>query len=261
MSACTPLHYAAREGREAVVAQLLAANPNSIKAVAPKGWTALHFAVSGGHERVVTQLLAADPTLIKATGAPDSESVLSVAMRYQCARVIIAKLLAAKPDLASLPEKEQQSLIVSATSDGHEAVVRALLAVKPELIHATNFNKDSLLLLAIQSRNSNELVAELARLAPNLLRSPDWKGVMPFELAIQRYRDSATIESLQGSFTFDEVVSAHERHNKSYCSWNFTERLRPVLEKQCEALLPDVAGIVFEFLGLESVKQHKRLKH
>jgi Ankyrin repeats (3 copies) len=67
----TPLCWAAREGHEAVVQQLLARNCVNINAIAQYGWTPLSLAMVRGHEALVKQLLLrGDVTIIPNTRCP-----------------------------------------------------------------------------------------------------------------------------------------------------------------------------------------------
>jgi len=58
----TVLHFAAQEGHEAVVAQLLNHHPSLIDLKDVANSTALHFAAHGGHFKVVVELLARCPS-------------------------------------------------------------------------------------------------------------------------------------------------------------------------------------------------------
>lgn len=59
----TALHFAAENGHDNIVAQLLAAGFRQLDAQSGKGHTALHLAASNGHPKVVAQLLAAGSSL------------------------------------------------------------------------------------------------------------------------------------------------------------------------------------------------------
>ena len=55
---CTALHYAAANGKDTIVGQLIQAKAN-IQAVTSGGWTALHHAAWDGYNTIVGQLLQA----------------------------------------------------------------------------------------------------------------------------------------------------------------------------------------------------------
>ena len=272
-SNCTALHYAASEGREAVVAQLLAANPNSIKALDNQGWTALHFAVDGGHEGVASQLLAADPSLAEVACRDTWPANHLTALHFaanQGHTGLVKILMNANPAVASETDRCTQTPLHHAVMKGHGEVVRTMLAMQPELLHDIDCSKSNVLHLAIENKKPIEFVEEVWKLNPDFLFSANKKGLTPFDFAVMNDHQAA-IDLLLGSLTFEEVMSSYGRCNREY-SWfgdapRFpVEWLRPVLEGQCEALslllLPDVVGIVFEFLDFERVKrpQHKRLK-
>lgn len=261
-SGCTALHYAAYEGHEAVVAHFLAISPTAAKTRAKYDRLPHHFAAHSGHERVVAQLLAADPNLIEAVASqPENTSVWTAfdfAVKQGHVGVVTA-LLAANPEFAEYWRQDWGlgPALLYAAHEGYEAVVRALLAANPDLIRATDLFRNNVLHKAIESSLlPSEFIGELSRFNPDLLLSVNNCDLTPFDVALSKQNDSV-IALLQRSLTFDVAFSLH----KTYAE----ERLRPVLEEQCEdlsclLLLPDVVGVVFEFLGLERTKRHKRVK-
>lgn len=243
---CTALHYAASEGREAAVARLLA----QISVIATNHWTALHFAANGGHEQVVKQLLAADPTLSEALTDLSRTALHCAATKGHVG--VAAILLAADPRMAMARDYMGQLPIHHAARHGHEAAVRFFLARQPDFrVDMTDKGNDNILHMAVSGSLPIECVAELWRLDPNTLRLTNWGAMTPFDVAVKEDRKDA-IELFHGSLTFDEVERSYIKLGKSFFD-SAKGWLRPVLERQCEALslllLPDVVGIVFEFLG------------
>lgn len=169
----------------------------------------------------------------------------------------MARLLAECPSLIDAVDADGYTALHYAANNGHEPLMRKLLAIQPEAIEAiTNEGSTVLhLLCASQHFCSKELLERVWRLQFNALYLADNHGHTPLHVAI-RHQKAAFIEVFQASLTFDEVVSAFD-------AWGYKstgeERLRPLLETQCECLKTllnqDVKGTVFEYLGFERIKQ------
>ena len=101
-----------------------------------------------------------------------------------------------------------------------------------------------------------EFIAKLWRLNPAALRALNTDKETPFHIVVSSEND-ALFDLFQWSLSLDEIVSACEAHWMSY------ERLRPVMEVQCETLLTllnqDVLGTVFEYLGFKLRKRPAKL--
>jgi len=122
----------------------------------------------------------------------------------------------------------------------------AFLECKPELIHDVDCNGDTALHSVLHKSMQNKDLIMNAWKNPEALRAVNLNGETPFHFAI-RY-DGPAAELQRTILTVDELVSAYTHENK-------LERLMPVLEAECELLhdllLPDVAGVVFEYLGFD----------
>jgi ankyrin repeat protein len=78
----TPLHYAAFEGRTAMVKFLLDLGADK-NAIAPNDYTALMLAVRGAHEETARVILYADPNVMHKTSSGDTALKLAAAKGYQ----------------------------------------------------------------------------------------------------------------------------------------------------------------------------------
>lgn len=99
------------------------------------------------------------------------------------------------------------------------------------------------------------IIKTLVKRDRSLLRLVNADQDTPFETALlHHHQHGPVIEFLQFKLSFDELVAA-ERN---------TTRVGPVMEAQCESLLDvlsrDVAGIVFEYIGLTSLRQQRQLE-
>lgn len=91
----TALHHAACHGHSKVVDLLLDANLAIIDAKSRDGWNALHYAVSKGRDNTATQLLTVGPHLISAVTS-SGKTPLHVAAT-SCSERVVALILAACP--------------------------------------------------------------------------------------------------------------------------------------------------------------------
>lgn len=138
-----------------------------------------------------------------------------------------------------------------------------LLAIKPELSHGVSNTGETALHYAIRERCSQQLVAKLWRANPEALHVADKASQTPFDLAVA-LRHSASITLFRGSVCFDELVSAFaKRKGKKKRGGDRPENAhRSMMEKQCESLWvhlnQDVAGLVFEYIGLDPIKRPPR---
>lgn len=250
----TALHHAARYGHDLIAAHLLAESPKMADAIDQDGWDALRLAVSHGHDKVVAVLLAMSPKSIHAVNG-----IGKTALHY-AARVghdkVVAQLLDANPNLLNAVDFLGWTPLHCAALNGKDAVVEMLLAIKPEMIQSVAPRDDTVLHLASKSGSpSKQFYARLLALHPAALRATNSDSRIPFEIAVL-YDNDCAIEVMQSQLVFDEIANAFKVHGQTK---PFQERLRPILEQQCERLTKllsrDVMGAVFEYLGLPSIKR------
>ena len=101
-------------------------------------------------------------------------------------------------------------------------------------------------------KRTRELIEKVWKLNPDALRAVNHHGKTPFDLAVKG-DDHNAIDLLQWSLTFDEVMSAYNNCSETRKKGH-VQRFKPLMELQCEGLvvvlIPDVVGIIFEYLGL-----------
>jgi len=237
------IHLAARQNEVKNVANLLAADPNSSTVL---GRTALHFAAGFGHEQVVELLLKAD----QKNGLmvdPQGDTALHYAIVGKHDKVV-TQLLKAHPELVDVANSDGWTAGHFAVYSGREAMLDQLLALRPDLIKATDHSGNSILHLAVRSSDCLPELAKVWRMYPEALhmRRDD---KTPFQLAVDYARVGA-VEVLQKGLTYDEIFDAFQAHEV------FLDHLGLVLEEKCECLsehlLPDLKGIILDYLGFES---------
>jgi len=166
----TPLHVAARNGHDGVVAQLLLAlSPQSSDARDHNG-RALHLAAGKGHDKIVARLLAHNPALIDAVTPLDNMTALHLA-----------------------------------ACEGHESTVVQLLNHSPGLIDLKTARDQTALHIAA-SKSHVKIVAELLARRPSSLGDEDWMGKTPlFYAASQGHQEVVDLFPL----TTDQVLCLH----------------------------------------------------
>lgn len=235
------LHVAASREHEDVVAQLLVVMyPSSITSKNLCGETVLSYAVARGRNKIVTQLLAAFPELIH-----KDDTILHIAAAGGHDDVV-AHILALRPELISRKNSTDGGTpLIVAVKEGHQHIAERLLAIKPAAVFDVSTNNYNVLHAATR-KCSREFVEKLWRMHPDNLRS-FCCGFTPFHSAIFNQRDDL-VELFQLALSFEEIMSA-------FTHFGCEERYRSMMEKLWECLLGclnrDVAGIVFQYLGVE----------
>lgn len=230
-----------------MMAQLLAVvDPATIK-VTRGGCTPLHFAAANGHQEVVTQLLAASPSM--ATVATFERRLPLHCAAIDGHNQVLKQLLAVTPSLIKAAALDEQTVLHFAAANGHSATVRLLLAHEPPpSAVALDEHGRSILQLAIKGKCDNEVLRRLYELHPAALHCLQKRSAEgPFHAAIRADRHYA-IEMLQLRLSFDEIVSALEKCGKAnqLCRPVVEQQCEPPL---LEWLQPDLVATVFEYLG------------
>ncbi|KAL8367273.1 hypothetical protein RB599_010322 [Gaeumannomyces hyphopodioides] len=125
----TPLWWAARNGHEAVVKQLLATGKVDVESKdgmwgrTPLSWAALH-----GHEAVVKLLLATRKVDVDSKDGVRGQTPLSLAAENGHEVVVELLLATSKVDVDSKDEEYGRTPLSWAARNGHEAVIKLLLA-------------------------------------------------------------------------------------------------------------------------------------
>lgn len=153
------LHWAAREGNDQLVAELLA-SPGTDAGEVYMEWTALHFAATRGHDKVVAQLL-------KANGLADCGwNPLHMAALNGHEKVV--EQLAVYPELVSGVDGEDWNSLHFAARGGNEQVAAILLAKQPSLIDGINsFGSNPLKVAA--DYGQDKVVAQLLAFCPSAI--------------------------------------------------------------------------------------------
>jgi len=257
-SGSTVLHVAASKGYGDLVIHLLNVSPILIDKVDWCGKTALCDAAMKGHELIVAHMLSLSPTLID-----NVDRFGRTVLHYASGSghdAVVAQLLTARPALVDSADRRGRTALHWAVREGRELIAERLLAIKPDLIHAIDEEGHTPLHLAVAMKQAQgPLIERLWGLYPEALRVTNKSRESPLHAAILTHNDVA-IDIFQWHLTFDEIVQIFVS-----CDESHTERLRPVMEKECECLLAwlnqDVVGSLFEYLGFECVKRsHKRAR-
>lgn len=132
----TPLHLAAKYGCEKVVGQLLAANAN-IALVDVAGLTPLHHAALEGHGAALGVLLASKPEMLSVSDDED-RTVLHTAARKGHTHIVAQLLALNQPQLIHAADGMSRTALHHAAARGFDKVVDLLLAASPETINAVS---------------------------------------------------------------------------------------------------------------------------
>ncbi|KAK1760561.1 ankyrin repeat-containing domain protein [Echria macrotheca] len=118
----TALHYAARNGHEAIARLLLkaATDPNAMD---DDGWTSLHYAAASGHEELVRLFLGDGPD--SGVRDRDGQTALHCAVFSGC-EAVVRLLLEAGADVAA-KDRWGQTPLHRGMMNGHKSIIRLLL--------------------------------------------------------------------------------------------------------------------------------------
>jgi len=159
------LHWAAREGNDQLVAELLAA-PGADVGEIFLDWNALHYAATRGHDKVVAQLLEAKADLIDCGWNPLHMAALNNHEK------VVTRLLAARPELVDGVDGEGWNSLHFAARGGNQHVVAILLATKPSLMYEVNsFGSKPLRVAA--DWGHDHIVAQLLAFCPRAIDDGD----------------------------------------------------------------------------------------
>lgn len=258
----TALHRAAECGHEGIVAQLLSVAPALATQRDPLGRTALHKAAQHGHDKVLAQLLAHSPELLSAT---DEWGRTALFFAIYASPQAVACLLA--HGAVGVDAKALWELLQCQREKDASDVVKLLLEHSPELIQSVDSNRNTILHCVFGCRRtfdsekqlfSEDLMRTVWRMVPEALRATNKDNETPFDTALAN-RNNFAIELVQGHLSLDEM------HFQYF--WQCPQSLLdPIWESLVEVLHKDVAGTVYEYLGLWRVsafgidRRPKRMK-
>jgi hypothetical protein len=158
-----PLHYAAREGRTAVVHFFVQVAPETAAMASQKDKLALHFAAGEGHLEVVRALLSVYP---QGAYLPSAKGKLPL---HFCSRWghqhVALDLLRAYPDAIRALDWEGSLPLHEACREGQVSMARLLVDHFPEAIATANVRNELPLLRAVHANNL-ELVLLLLQIWP-----------------------------------------------------------------------------------------------
>lgn len=158
-----PLHYAAREGRTAVVHFFLQVAPTTAAMASVKDKLALHFAAGEGHLDVVRALLSVYP---QGASLPSAKGKLPL---HFCARwgyqEVATELLRHYPDAIRALDWEGSLPLHEACREGQGQMARFLVDRFPEALATVNIRNELPLVRAVHA-NSLELVLFLLQAWP-----------------------------------------------------------------------------------------------
>ncbi|KAL8310334.1 hypothetical protein RB597_010258 [Gaeumannomyces tritici] len=188
----TPLSWAAQNGHEAVVKQLLATGKVNVDSRDENGWTPLSWAAQNGHEAVVKRLLA--------TGKVDADlkdndgrTPLSWAAQYG-REGVVKQLLATGSVNVELKDRDGWTPLSLAAGSGHEAVVKQLLATGK--VDANSKDENGRTPLSHATENGSEAVVKLLLATGKVnVDSRDKNGWTPLWWAAQN-GDEAVVKQL-----------------------------------------------------------------
>jgi len=264
----TPLHRAAANGAEEIVARLLALTPHLIDSTGKtkEQLTPLHEAVRRGEDQnvnVVKMLLARNP---KSIDAKTSEGATALHLAAEAGnKQIVAQLLAHWPAL--IDGETPRGMQHFASFIGWKSIVDLLLDLKPELANGINQDNNTVLHLLCRynwmlwgSPNKDYLVflEKLWRLNPAALHAINNDGNTPYHCSL-RAKDECCVKFFQSKMSCEEILNYHEESFHS---------IRALLKHFCEGavgacLVDDAARLVYGYLGVEHVlcmKERKRFR-
>ena len=158
-----PLHYAAREGKTAVVHFLLSVAPQTAAMASGKDKLALHFAAGEGHFDVVQALLRVYP---QGACLPSAKGKLPL---HFCSRWghqnVAMELLRYYPDAIRALDWEGSLPLHEACREGQETMARFLMDRLPEALATANLRNEIPLFPAVRV-TSLELVLDLLQAWP-----------------------------------------------------------------------------------------------
>jgi len=136
----TALHFAANQGHEGIVRQLLAHRPHLIDKTFPDGWTPLHCALSEGHESIAELLLARKPELAFVTDADGDTLLHTAALQPALSAAFLVRLLKGNPGALRVLNEYGKTPIEIAIGIDNDVMIDVLqwhLTID-EIVHATS---------------------------------------------------------------------------------------------------------------------------
>lgn len=237
------------------VAQLLSKNHSLVRAMQSRR-TALHWAAICGHDTVVAQLLAACPELASVVDQHQRTALHLAVGGFKKGDKVVAQLLAARPSLIDAVDTNGWTVLhYTCSSVNNVSLAERFLATREDLAFATDKLGNTPLHVAARKPFANHLLERLIKLNPEAMRRRNRQGATPFAIAVMSSNDRA-IELMQSRVTFGEIVDAFVAKGRS------VEPFRPAMDEQCEGLLAalhqDVVGTVYEYLAFEQTVSRRR---
>ena len=239
----TPIHLAAcYSGSYSLVPLLAEADPTALDIVDKEGYS-LIFDVKC--QNMFTQLIKDYPLIARHRHPLTNDNVLHVAC-YNYGSDCINVLLHVCPALLSELNTLNMSPLHIAFRYFKWTNVNAFLSFKPDLID-TDENGNTVLHMAVTVGDFDVIASVFEHCVANLY-CEDSNGKSPFDLAVQTKHHSS-VQMFQKFITVDMAIKAHDA-----CLRKFGINLKRYVQEQCASLhhyiLPEIANIVFQYLGI-----------
>ncbi|CAO1946508.1 unnamed protein product [Urochloa humidicola] len=183
----TPLVAAAERGHLEVVVELLRhLDAEGLAAKNRSGYDALHVAAREGRHAVVQEMLLHDRMLAKTFGPGNTTPLISAAMR---GHIEVVELLLEQDDLGlvEMARDNGKNALHFAARQGHIEIVKALLEKDPQLARRNDKKGQTALHMAVKGTSCDVLRA-LVDADPAIVMLPDKNGNTALHVATRKKR-------------------------------------------------------------------------
>lgn len=220
--------------------------PTCVSQTTTAGLTALHMC---NVLEIAQMLVAAKPSLLYQT---DNDGNTPLHFGSDVSSQITEFLIQCKPDLLFLKNNNNQTPLHFAICEPDPLTVRAIFNLRPSIVD-TNDKGVTALHVAVY----NNYIDDIDRVFTcdrSIVNCRDETGNTPFHLAIQA--DPLAVKLFLPHIYIETAVDAIDA-----CNANSKIDLQATVFKQCESLntdlLPELAGLVYSFLGFTLSKKRK----
>ncbi|WVZ68265.1 hypothetical protein U9M48_017224 [Paspalum notatum var. saurae] len=209
----TPLVVAAERGHLEVVLELLShLDAEGLAAKNRSGYAAMHVAAREGRHAVVQEMLHRDRMLTKTFGPGNTTPLISAAMR---GHIEVVQLLLEQDDfgLVEMARDNGKNALHFAARQGHVEIVKALLEKDPQLARRNDKKGQTALHMAVKGTCCDVLRA-LVDADPAIVMLPDKNGNTALHVATRKKR--AEIVSVLLRLPDTHVNALNRDHKTAY---------------------------------------------